>query len=160
MLFPSISVYLSLHEDPTSLGLDVFPLKLHGEFFQFTPSMLCPRFSKWLCSFHLSFVSKKCFIFSSLVYSSTLWERTKGCAFCSVSVCGFAVWLLCSFVIAKFICVKMLPVGKYYTKRSTMRGTLVSYNILFVISMSLDISLAFKLVSVIEFMGERKEFLL
>lgn len=44
MLFPSISVHLSLHEDPTSLGLDVFPLKLHGEFFQFTPSMLCPRF--------------------------------------------------------------------------------------------------------------------
>ncbi len=41
-----------------------------------------------------------------------------------------------------------------------MRGTLVNYNILFVISMSLDISLAFKLVSVIEFMGERKEFLL
>lgn len=35
----------------------------------------------------------------------------------------------------------------------------MNYNILLVISMSLDISLAFKLVSVVEFMGERKEFL-
>lgn len=38
-------VYLSRHEDPTSLGQDVFPLKLHGEFLQFIPSMLHIVFS-------------------------------------------------------------------------------------------------------------------
>lgn len=104
MLFPSISVHLSLHEDPTSLGLDVFPLKLHGEFFQYTPSMLCPRFSKRLRSFHLLFVTKNLFsCFSFLEFILARCGKNREMCFllyffCSVSVSGFAVWLLCIFL--------------------------------------------------------------
>lgn len=63
MVFSCMCVYLSRHEDPTSLGQDVFPLKLHGEFFQFIPSMLHFVFSpvERLYSFHLFDILACCY---------------------------------------------------------------------------------------------------
>lgn len=47
-------VSCSLHEDPTSLGQDVFPLKLRGELpVQSQHALLCTRFSERLHSFFL-----------------------------------------------------------------------------------------------------------
>lgn len=75
MVFPSISVpqpsrptlpHPSFHEDPTSLGRDVLPLKLHGEFC-FSPSPWLPQQHATVYSatthhlLYLSFVSRDIF---------------------------------------------------------------------------------------------------
>lgn len=68
------------HEDPTSLGRDVFPLKLHGECSLFPPWLFWNNATVYYAAAHrlLSFVS--CYMFNTFLKGG---ESQRGLLLCS-----------------------------------------------------------------------------